>query len=114
MSPPSKRILLFGLACATLFLVLWPIPSPATPRWEVRVVDESGQPVQDAIVRLSRQNYSVETKEHEEELHCEENGYAVFPARNLRASLLRRVIGTIRSASGGAHASFGPHAYVLA
>jgi hypothetical protein len=77
-------------------------------------VDENGQPVQGALVRLDWQNYSAETTEHEESLYTDQNGYALFPVRTSRASILRRIVGMILSASGGVHASFGPHAYVTA
>jgi len=114
MTQTIKRGLLLGAAAAVLILALYPIPSPATPRWEVWVVDEKGNPVEGALVRLDWQNYSAETTDHEESLYSDENGHVLFPARTLRACFLRRAVGTAFAATGGVHASFGPHAFVIA
>jgi hypothetical protein len=47
-------------------------------------------------------------------LRTDENGYVVFSARTMKAPALRRMFETIASATGGVHASYGPHAFVLA
>jgi hypothetical protein len=114
-----RRILglltLAGIAAILALLAINPVIStPATPRWEVWVVDEKGHPLQGMTVRLSWANYSVETTDHQEDLQTDENGYAVFPARAFTAPVKDRFLGTIRSAGGGVHASFGPHAFVFA
>jgi hypothetical protein len=90
------------------------ISTPATPLWEVWVVDANERPLAGMTVRLAWQNYSAETSGHEEDQRTAENGYVAFPARKFRATISDRLLGTIRSASAGVHASFGPHAYVFA
>jgi hypothetical protein len=106
------RYIVAGLAAAILLAALWPISSPATPLWKIWVVDESGHPVEGALVSLSWQNYSAEDEGHEQDLRTDQNGYVAFPPKTLEASVLRRMIQTIVSATAGVHASFGPHAYV--
>jgi hypothetical protein len=110
------RVLAFACIAAilALFVINPAISTPATPLWEVSVVDANSRPLVGMTVRLSWQNYSAETNGHEEDRRTDENGYVVFPARKFRASISGRLLGTIRSASAGAHASFGPHAYVFA
>ncbi len=81
---------------------------------EVWVVDENGHAVEGITVRLTWQNYSTETEGHEQDLNTDENGHVVFQARKSRVSILHRIFGTIRSATGGVHASFGVHATVFA
>jgi hypothetical protein len=76
-------------------------------------VDENGHPLQGMTVRLFWQNYSAETEGHEQNLETDQNGYVVFPARTLRASVMRRVFMTLRESLAIAHASYGPHAHVF-
>ena len=112
----SVRIMALA-AIAAVFALLAiniKISTPATPHWEVWVIDQDGHPLKGMTVRMSWQNYSVETTGHEEDLQTDENGHVVFPSRILTASIKDRFFGTVRSAQGGVHASFGPHAYVFA
>lgn len=101
-------------AILTLLLINPVISTPATPLWEVWVVDSDGHALAGMTVRLSWQNYSAETSGHQEDQLTDERGYVVFPARKFRASIDERLLGTIRAADGGVHASFGPHAFVFA
>jgi hypothetical protein len=110
----TALLLVAGLAAGVLLAAVWPVTSPATPEWEVWVVDENGRPLQGVTVRLVWQNYSAETESHEEDRQTDKNGYAVFSARTFKASALRLVLGTIQAAEAGVHASFGPHAWVFA
>jgi hypothetical protein len=85
------------------------------PQWEVLVVDGNGKSVEGMTVRESWQNYSIETEGYEKDLVTDANGKVSFPAQSIRASILRRTLGTLRSAvTTGVHASFGPHAHVFA
>jgi hypothetical protein len=85
----------------------------ASPRWEVWVVTDDGQPLSGVNVRLVYQNFSVEGQDHEITMTADENGHGLFPPQYQRASFLRRVFYTLLSASAGVHASFGRHAYIL-
>lgn len=109
------RILVIAIVIVAL-VVLATIPAistPATPQWEVWVVDESGHPLQGMTVRLSWQNYSVETEGHEEDRQTDENGYVVFPERRLNASLLSRLKRLSQLPLFNVHSGSGPHAFVF-
>jgi hypothetical protein len=93
--------------------LLIPIPYKASPQWTVRVVDEAGNPLQGMLVRLSFENYSVESTDHEVDLNTDSQGRVIFPSRTRTASILSRCYYTARSAMALAHASFGPSAYIL-
>lgn len=108
--------LLIYVACILLclFAALIPVRSLQAPKWDVEVVDKSGNPVSGISVRESYQNYSAELTGHEETGITEVNGQVHFDAKVLRASLLKRFVAVIHSAMAGVHASFGPHAFVFA
>jgi hypothetical protein len=99
-------------AAAMLVLTLIPIPYLASPEWSVLVVDESGNPLPNMLVRLDYENYSVEDSEHEEERTTGNDGRVTFPPRKSSAPILSRCYYTARSAMALEHASFGPNAYV--
>jgi hypothetical protein len=106
------KIAIGGTVFAALSLI--PIPYCACPSWDVWVTDGSGHPVEGALVRLDYQNYSVEEDSHEEDRYTDARGYAMFPRRDSSASALTRCIYSALSATTGVHASFGPHASVMA
>ena len=95
-------------------LLLIPIPYRACPTWDVWVVDDSGQPLRDVTVLLVYQNYSTESRSHEDNRITNERGHAMFPHQESSASVLRRCYYTALSSTAGAHASFGRHAWVFA
>jgi hypothetical protein len=97
-----------------LALLLIPIPYRACPTWDVWVVDDGGQPVRDVTVRLVYQNYSAESRSHENDRITNERGHAIFPRQESSASVLRRCYYTVLSATAGVHGSFGRHAWVFA
>jgi hypothetical protein len=102
----------FILLC--LFAALIPVRSLQAPKWDVEVVDKSGNPVSGISVRESYQNYSADLTGHEETGITDINGQVHFDAKVLRASPLKRFVAVINSAMAGVHASFGPHAFVFA
>lgn len=108
-----RRILVIG-AVALLIVAAWPTSYLASPRWEVWVVKDDGQPIPQINVRLVYQNYSVEGASHEVTLKTDENGHVLFPQHYETACALQRALYTMSSAMAGAHASFGRHAYVFA
>ena len=115
MSTLTRRRFTIALtvgACA-LLLLLWPSSYLASPRWDVEVVDRSGQPRKGATVRLVYQNYSVEAESHETTLQTDEHGQVSFEPQRRSANLSKRVFYSASAARAGVHASFGRHAYVL-
>jgi hypothetical protein len=86
----------------------------ASPRWEVWVVAENGQPLSGINVRLAYEDYSAEGQGHELTMTTDQTGHALFLPQYERASFFQRVFYTLSSATAGVHASFGRHAYVFA
>jgi hypothetical protein len=109
-----KVLMLIILLIAVALILAWPITTVQTPLWQIRVVDEAGQPLEGMTVTLSYQNFSAESEGHLERKQTDKDGYVVFSQRSLKANGLRRIVTTLVSASAGVHASFGPHASVWA
>jgi hypothetical protein len=109
------RRIAFGSICAVLLAIgVWPTSYLASPRWNVWVVTDGGQPLPGIYVRLAYRNYSAEGQGHEVTLRTDENGHALFPPNYEKSCLLLRSFYTVSSALAGVHASFGRHAYVFA
>ncbi len=109
----SAPFLIISVFAVIVFLA-WPVTSAESPYWEVWVINPSGQPLDGMTVTLSYQNYSAEAEEHTEQKRTDPSGYVVFSSRTLTASRWRRIVTTLQSAGAGVHASFGPHAWVMA
>lgn len=95
-------------------VLLYPFERTVVPSKSVLVVTEDWRPVHDAHVRQHWQHYSLESEGHEQDLRTGEDGRATFPARVIRASVLRRILHPIWNiVRQGVHASFGVHTEVL-
>ena len=105
----GKLILIVLIAASVLSLI--PYHTTAAPEWKIQVVNENGIPYQQQLVRQSCRNYSLQTdcEEAESDQLTDENGYAVFPKRTIRLSLLIRVLSFAVNIfhSVGGHTSFG-------
>jgi len=108
------RSVLLVLFCLVLIAGLWPWRYLASPKWEVQVIDPYGNPVPGISTRLVYQNYSVEGHSHEITSKTDERGQAIFSPQYERASAFQWLFFTARSVTGGAHASFGRSAFILA
>jgi hypothetical protein len=95
-------------------IMLWPIRSLEAPEWKVRVVDRTGKPVPDVVVRESCRNYSAEFGGHEEDLRPDDQGNVTFSKKLIRTPIVKLLFVMAQSATAGAHASFGPHCFVFA
>jgi hypothetical protein len=104
------KIFRFIIAFAVTVLFVYPFESLRAP---TSVVDASNTPVNGARVRESYQDYSAEFKGGEAEFDHGFHRKVTFPARTLRANLLKRFVVVLSSAMAGAHASFGPHASIF-
>jgi hypothetical protein len=108
------------ISLAALILIIaflfWPHQYPASPKWDVLVLDSMRHPVTGASVRLSYTNYSIEPggKGHELTLYTDDRGRATFPAQTGRYNWLQRISYTTMEATSLAHASYGNHAGVAA
>jgi len=105
-----------GLAgVAFLAALLIPFSYQVCPRWDVSVVDASGQPLPGMTVRLNYQDYSVENVHHEVDQISDSQGKASFPGQWASRPLAWRGAGAVLSAfSHGVHASIGRHSDVFA
>jgi hypothetical protein len=106
--------MLWIIAALALVMALIPLRSLDCPVWDVWVSDQNDHPVSGITVRLTYRNYSAERESHEVDAITDAQGHVTFGARTLSASLGRRVVVVLSSAMAGTHASFGPHASVLA
>ena len=89
------------------------------PQWRIRFLDLKGEPLRGLALEQSWRNYSVESAENAAGNLAsgvtDGDGYATLPERRLRASLLARVIGPVRSVlRGGLHAPFGGQSSIYA
>ena len=113
MSSRRKAVIAIVVLLAALFL--YPFKKILVPEQRVLVVTKDMHPIRNAMVRQSWQDYSLERYGHEEDLFTDSNGRVTLPIRTIRAPLLWRVFGPLRSIAGqGVHASFGVHTYVIA
>jgi hypothetical protein len=110
----GRRRFALMFAVAALLPTLWPISTLSAPEWSVCVLDESNRPVAGVLVRESYQNYSAELQGQEEDLYTDANGCVSFLPKRVKSSLLKRLGVILSSATGGVHASFGPHSSVTA
>ena len=111
----SYRFRILGTIAGLLLIVgMWPTSYLASPRWEVWVITEDGQPIRDNNVRLVYQNYSAESESHEVTLKTDDRGQVEFPPNYEKACFLQRALYSVSAAGAGVHASFGRHAYVFA
>jgi hypothetical protein len=108
------KVFRLAVAFAVIALFLYPFESLQAPIWEISVVDASNNPISGARVRESYRDYSAGFKGGEADLVTDFTGSGNFPARTVRASLLKRIAVVLTSATAGAHASFGPHASIFA
>jgi hypothetical protein len=88
-----KRILVLGLSILILaVLVIYPWKRVVVvPAIRVRILDEAGNPAPGAVVQEKWEYRSIGSKEYREMSKADENGYASFPERTERISLLRLV-----------------------
>src|SRR5439155_25981831 len=91
----------------------WPMSYLASPRWEVWVITDDGQPIPQINVRLVYKNYSAENASHEVTLRTDQNGHVLFPQHYEKACIFQQLYYTM-SAGASVHGSLGRHAYVFA
>ena len=108
MSAARKRVIVILVLLS--ILLLYPFKKTLVPEQHVLVVTKDMHPITNILVRQIWQDYSLETRGHEEDLPTDVNGRVTFPTRTISAPLLMRIFGPLRSVLGqGVHASFGLH-----
>jgi hypothetical protein len=112
MSRPIAVAIVAGVLITCAFL---PFERIVAPDWSVVVVDERGQPLVNAAVRESWQDYSVQNHGNEETVFTDMQGKAHFHARRIRKSEAAALSGCLSQImQTGVHASCGPHSHVFA
>ena len=110
----KRKIWFLAFLIPLLLLLFYPFEILVVPEWNVKIVDERGNPLANVRVSEHWQHYSIEIEGHEADAWADQQGYVAFPRRTIRASLLMRGFGPIRNLiRTGVHSSFGPSAYLI-
>jgi hypothetical protein len=85
------------------------------PAWSIQFVDQLNRPFVGLRVEQTWRNYSFEDRANADSARTDERGTVTFPARYLRVSALRKVLGPLTSflVGGGFHAGQGPHSWIF-
>lgn len=102
--PKALATIVFVLA-----LLLYPFNVTVAPEWNVKVVDENGNPIPGAYVSEFASNGTLDFQ-HEEAVCTKADGEAQFVRQKIRASVLTRVTSWILKFS--IHGGLGPHVAV--
>ncbi len=92
---PRWRKALGSATLVLLLILLYPFKTTTVPEWNLRVLDDGGTAVSGMKVTQHWQNYLLEASGHEDQIITNEEGRVGFPARSIRASLLRRLVARI-------------------
>jgi hypothetical protein len=99
-----------GVTLLVLAALLYPAQVTVVPPYTVRVLEADGRPFRRIRVNQTWQEYSVQAAGLDDTLTTNDEGYAFFPRRTVRASMVERVAGCIHQVMQyGAHASCGSH-----
>ena len=108
----SKKVVLLPFLATLAAIALYPFETTVVPEWRVRIVDQAGSPLGNTSVKEVWQHYSIESRDHEEDLLTDGDGNVTFPKRTIRAPLAVRIVrGSINRLNP--HGSSGPAAYVI-
>jgi hypothetical protein len=103
------------VAAVFLGILFLPLESSVVPEAKVVVVDDSGTPMPNVLVKQQWKDVGVEDQIHVDLVRTNENGVASFPTRKGRSSLGRRLLKVVwRTATQGAHASIWPYGVLTA
>jgi hypothetical protein len=91
----KKRSLSWLLAGLILLVLLYPEKLTIVPEYHVKVIDQSGQPMERAAVSELWQLVSVQRQEMLEQRYTNASGEVVLPARTIRAPLAERALGCL-------------------
>jgi hypothetical protein len=92
-----KYIKIFGMVAVIVFAASFiPFETTFVPEWKLRVVNEKGVPLSGQFVAQYCTNYTLGIHPcegvNDDSKITDKNGYVVFPARKIRASLLYRIV----------------------
>jgi hypothetical protein len=100
--------------CVALLLAI-PRSTEVAPRLAFVIVSPSGNPVPQACVRESWQNYNLHEPLHSEEVVADSSGRVVFAVRAMRSSRLRELLGMMQNiVHNPVHSGHGNETLVMA
>jgi hypothetical protein len=112
--PRRWRAWLAGAIAFVLLLLLFPFQTTTAPRWQVKIVDESGAVIPGINVTEHWQHYLLEAAGHEEVQQTDQRGLVDFPARTVRAGMVNRAVAfAAKLWQEGAKAKLGPYAALV-
>jgi hypothetical protein len=104
MSKTRRNIIIVLLIL--LIATFIPFDMTMSPSRDLNIVDESGSPVQNAIVRQIWNQYSLGIS-GEEDFKTDSKGMVMLPKRSVSSTIFRIIIGAIKNVKKtGIHASF--------
>lgn len=108
----NVRLLIFmilGIVCLILF---FPTKKEILPSWRVQIVDPTGKPATNTLVRQIWRDTSIEFSSNQEDKYTDATGEVLFPKRTARVCLLQRAIVPVYSILS--HESFylGPNGLI--
>jgi hypothetical protein len=108
------RAVCLSIAILVLILLVYPFQSETTPEWSLKVLDNTGRSVIGINVTQHWQHYLLEAEGHEDLQRPDADGRVSFPARTIRASIIRRAVAAIsKILSEAGRARLGPRASVV-
>jgi len=99
---------------ALLFALFYPFEIRIAPEWEAQVIDESGNPVAQAQVGETWQEYSIEESAHYDHKTAGSDGIVHFEPHSMRASFASRISGCLNNFRRSLHASCGASSWLWA
>lgn len=111
---PRFRIALTTALLLFLVAFFYPFQTTTVPQWNLRVVDDAGEPVREIKVTEHWQHYPLESSEHEEVQVTNQDGLVSFGLRSFRASLARRLFARISNiAKSGKRGRTDPYGAIV-
>lgn len=111
---PRLRMLILGMLILVIGLLLYPFQITVVPSWDAEVTDETSAAVREINVTEHWQHYLLEPSGHEEILKTGNDGSVSFPPRTIRASVLSRILHSIRKLpAAGVEARSDPYASIV-
>lgn len=108
----AKKIVLLLFLLVLAVIALYPLETTVVPQWRIRIVDEAGVPLGNAGIREVWQHYSIESRDHKEDLLTDADGYVTFPKRTIKSPVAVRIIKASLN-NLNPHGSSGPSAYLV-
>lgn len=109
------KLLLWAAIIVVIIALLYPIEFNITPEWKLKVVNEKGEPIADALVRQYWMHGAVNSDDHQEDFWTDKDGYVVLPKRKVSAPIIHlSYMVCLNILTLGHHSGFRPRSSVTA